>query len=306
MLAFLVIREKGTSHPPPIVTLVLFLVRVTNRQKKTSHKRLNTTPEETTDMAFQEALDKIHARFDCLASAEQLHALKLELKEEIKTEIKILTDTFVEKISRLEGRVFELEARVDKKDNEITSLLKKNDELLNAVKNQETKVKQNEKDMNDIQQYSRRWNVRVYRVPETERETMEDCVKKVCRIFTQDVGVATSPSDIEVAHRTGQRSGQRNRPILVRFFDRKKRDNIMANKKKLKNKGVVVGEDLTAANYKLYTAAYKHSASLSTWTVNGKVFAKLKNGLTVNLTIHTNIDEAFRRAMNSNRMSDTE
>ena len=265
---------------------------------KQERKRPNTAREDQQEnMSVQEVLEKVNKRLDFLATKEDVRTIQ----EELKT----LTDTFMHKVKELEGRVFEMEAKTDKTESQVAAV-KKNEGLQNMIRQQDRVIKQNEKDINDLQQYSRRWNVRVYRVPEVQGETADDCVKKVCQIFTKDVGVATSPTDIEVAHRAGKYSDQQARPILVRFFDRKKRDAVIGGRRKLKNKGTVIGEDLTYANYRLSTAAFKHSATLSVWSTNGKVLAKLKNGQTIRLNIHMDLDDAFRRAMSSNSMSDDE
>ena len=166
--------------------------------------------------------------------------------------------------------------------------------MLSAHEQQMRKMR---KEQNDQQQYSRRWNLRVFKVPEGDGETAEDCRKKCCDIFNQKVNVKTAVTDIEVALRTGTPTGTKSRPILVRFFDRKLRDQILANRRKLKNKGIVIGEDLTFASHKIYMAAVKHSACSSAWTVNGKIFAKLTNGTKMKLDMHTDVDRAFRRVM---------
>ncbi len=134
-------------------------------------------------------------------------------------------------------------------------------------------------------------------MPEKEGETGADCAKKCCDIFTNQVKVATEVREVEVAHRTGQPSGSKPRPILIRFFDRKKRDQILANKKNLKGKGIVVGEDLSHASYRVFRDAMQHSARLSVWSVNGNIMAKLKNGKVIKLDIHTDVNQTFRRAM---------
>ena len=107
-------------------------------------------------------------------------------------------------------------------------------------------------------------------MPEGDGETADDCRKKCCDIFNQKVNVKTAVTDIEVAHRTGTPTGTKLRPILIRFFDRKLRDQILANCRKLKSKGIVIGEDLTFANHKVYVAAMKHSACSSAWAVTAK------------------------------------
>ena len=49
--------------------------------------------------------------------------------------------------------------------------------------------------------------------------------------------------------------------------------------------------------------ANEHSATMSVWSSNGKMFAKVKNGRIVRVNIHTDLDEAFRSAMTANEMS---
>lgn len=267
----------------------------TSTPDKQQKKRANITladsqSPESESMAVQEALDKISKRLDALATKEDVGTIRGELKD--------LTNSFMKKVEELEARVFDVEARADTVQKEVAAMKKKNEELQNVMRHQDLRIKANDREINDLQQYSRRWNVRVYRVPETENESAEDCAKKVCIIFSRDVGVATIEADIEVAHRAGRRNPDRPRPILVRFFDRKKRDSVIGSRKNLKNKGVVIGEDLTAANYKLSNEAFKHSATLSVWSTNGKVLAKLKNGIVLRLNISMNLDQVFTRAMN--------
>ena len=85
----------------------------------------------------------------------------------------------------------------------------------------------------------------------------------------------------------GQRSSTGSRPIIVRFFDRKKRDEVLRNRRNLKRKVFVVGEDLTYVNYQVSMKATEHSATLAVWRPNGRILAKVKNGRIVRLNIHT-------------------
>ena len=144
--------------------------------------------------------------------------------------MKCLTKTFMEKLEKLEGRLFETEVKAEKLESEVRSLKKVNETATGMIKQQDRRIKQNERELHDLQQYSRRWNLRVFKVPEKEKETAADCTAKVCAIYSDKVGIPITASDIEVAHRTGQRSSTRARPILVRFFDRKKRDSVIIRK----------------------------------------------------------------------------
>ena len=56
-------------------------------------------------------------------------------------------------------------------------------------------------------------------------------------------------------------------------------------------------EDLTAANYKLARDAYEHSYTLASWSSQGTVFAKLKNGKTVRIKYGADINELFKKEM---------
>ena len=96
----------------------------------------------------------------------------------------------------------------------------------------------------------------MYNVEEKAGETADDCTRKCCQIFTDLIDVPTREEGLEAAHRTGPTTTGKRRPIIVRFQSRKLK--VLANRRNLKNKGVAVDEDLTAASYKLVRDAYKH------------------------------------------------
>ena len=119
----------------------------------------------------------------------------------------------MEKLEKLEGWLFDTEMKADKLESEVKSLKKVNKTATGIIKQQDRRIKQNERELNDLQQYSRKWNLWVFKVPEKE-ETAANCTTKVCAIFSDKVGIPITTSDIKVAHRTGQRSSTRARPIL--------------------------------------------------------------------------------------------
>jgi hypothetical protein len=59
-------------------------------------------------------------------------------------------------------------------------------------------------------------------------------------------------------------------PILVCFFDRKKRDEILRKRRNLKNKGIVIDEDLTIMNYKLLQKALSVTGSVECQRQNSR------------------------------------
>ena len=74
----------------------------------------------------------------------------------MRDEVKRLTETLIEKVEKLEGQLFDTEVKTDKLESEVKSLKKGNETITNTVKQQDWRIKQNERELNDLQQYSRR------------------------------------------------------------------------------------------------------------------------------------------------------
>ena len=148
------------------------------------------------------------------------------------------------------------------------------------------------RNQNGHEQYLRRWNCRVYKVPEEEGKTANSCIKKCAK----NIGVKVTEADIDVAHRIGPPPPrERSRPIIVRFLSRQARDLVVSNRNNLTNKGVAVGEDLTKAKYNLLLAAENHSATLAAWSSNGKILSKLKNGRIIRVDIDVDMNPVFKK-----------
>ena len=96
-----------------------------NDSKKQEKKCMNTVVEDS-DMAVQAALDNISKRLDTLAT-------KVDV-EQIKDEVKCLTKTFMEKLEKLEGRLFATEVKADKLESEVKSLKKVNKTATGIIK----------------------------------------------------------------------------------------------------------------------------------------------------------------------------
>ena len=108
----------------------------------------------------------------------------------------------------------------------------------------------------------------------------ENAVILMCK---DKLGVTVTPADISCAHRlkTGTTPGaQKDKPpppLLVRFTNRKIRNEIYSNKKKLADTGLFINEHLTAKNKALHYEArqkVKNKLLHAAWTQGGKIFAK--------------------------------
>ena len=263
--------------------------------KKSDSKKLkqdSSVCDTASEMALQDTLSQMQATMAKLATKEDIDQLKDNMKQ--------LTDSLTLKIDKLESEVFEMAREKDLLKEELTKLRGENADLRGQLSKQTKEVSAVKVSINDHEQHGRSWNLRVFGVPETAQETANDCTEKVVSIFTSKLQVPVQATDVENAHRVGKApegKGGRPRPIIVRFFSRKQRGLVLAARRKLKQSGVSVGEDLTQANYKLLRAVNGHSAVMSSWSWGGRIFAKLKNGKTVKVDLNTEVDTLFRKEM---------
>lgn len=141
-----------------------------------------------------------------------------------------------------------------------------------------TRVSNLERDLadrtDDLEQYQRRNNLRVFGVEETNGEDTDNLIRKLCQ---DKLGIALSESVLCRTHRVGRQpkpaaDGRRqHRPIIVRFVSYQDRRLVFAAKKKLKGSGITIREDLTARRFDLYKKASEKYGLKNTWTQDGRV-----------------------------------
>ncbi|KAL8572444.1 hypothetical protein ACOMHN_005590 [Nucella lapillus] len=102
---------------------------------------------------------------------------------------------------------------------EVKTLKEENKDLRNNLEQRVKEEGNMKRDMNDHEQHSRQFNVRVYGVPEVSggTETVNDCVDRCLEVFSTKIGLPVSKADIEMAHRTGKPGGPRPGPSSFVF-----------------------------------------------------------------------------------------
>ena len=85
-------------------------------------------------------------------------------------------------------------------------------------------------EMNALEQYSRRNCLDIAGVPETPNENTDDHVIGVARAL----GVPLGKPDIEISHRVGRPRDGKTRKIIVKFVSYRKRQELYAERKKLR------------------------------------------------------------------------
>jgi hypothetical protein len=118
----------------------------------------------------------------------------------------------------------------------------------------------------ELEQYQRRNNVRIFGVLEANDEDTDNIVLSIA----SKIGVNVTRGDIDRSHRVGTKSG-RPRPIIVKFVSYQKRATFFGAKRHLRGSGTTVREDLTAQRLHVLRAAVEKYGLHNVWSQDGVV-----------------------------------
>lgn len=137
-----------------------------------------------------------------------------------------------------EGRLADMDKKLDalsRLEPKITSCVKQIEDMHLITKNLE-------KRMDDLENQSRRSNIIVYGLAETEQENSEKLEQAVNKGIVQDI-LGLQPVTIERIHRLGKPAQNKTRPVMLRLLDSRQKSIILREGRKLKNTGLSIGED---------------------------------------------------------------
>ena len=101
----------------------------------------------------------------------------------------------------------------------------------------------------DLEDRSRRNNLRILGIKEDPRESWEECENKIYDLLEEKLEMDTSNITIEKAHRVGEKSNDKERAIVVQFSFYKDKINILRNFKKLKGTKISIFEDFSKCKF---------------------------------------------------------
>lgn len=140
-------------------------------------------------------------------------------------------------------------------------------------------VQKHDDRLDDIEQYSRRDNVVLRGVPESQGEVTNTLVIDVAN----SIGVTVTEGDISTSHRMGRPQPNKVRPIVARFVRRDLRTDLLKNKRKLKEssndtmKNVMLGEHLSPGRAKLLKVLKNDDSIDKVWTIDGTIHCITKS-----------------------------
>ena len=135
----------------------------------------------------------------------------------------------------------------------------------------DNKIHDLEDSINDLEQYSRRNCLLIHGVKKKARENTDELALDV---FNNSLEINTTVNDICRSHRISKKRPDKTRPIIVKFLSYRSRQQVFANKRKLKGSSVSVSESLTKTNFNLLRKSQVSLGKSNVWTFDGRICFK--------------------------------
>ena len=234
----------------------------------------------------QQSLDKLIASMENMLDTK-LATLRNDMIDEMKAtltrEISVIKLQYDRELDEMKGRVHTLEVENESLHQKVTKLWEERQTTQDNINSAKIQSVENA-------QYVRRTKIIMYGVKEG-RDDEEDPGVVVRGLIKDKLKYNLTPTDIEICHRLGTRTLNKNRPIVIRFRDTKM--ELMKIRKNLKGTGLIFAEDLCPEMRELLKELKDHPKVENCWAWNGKLFAKDKNNKVSRIQYGRNWQELF-------------
>ena len=129
--------------------------------------------------------------------------------------------------------------------------------------------------LDEQEQYSRRNCV---------TEQQKDTTTAVTDLCSRSLGVTVDSRSIDRSHRLGKPTGDKPRPIIVKFTNYEQRQKIFSVKRKLKGTKTAITENLTRRRSALLQKARSTTGVTAVWSMDGRIVCLTSSGRKVNIT----------------------
>lgn len=184
--------------------------------------------------------------------------------EELKNKIK----TVLNNCGSLQQKAVDLENKLEASKAQKLSL--------------EVKVNELSLKLDDLEQYTRKFNLKIYGIPEKSEEDTEQIILDLAKCLNVDL----VPEDVDISHRV-KKGNIQPRPIIVRFSNYYSKERMYHNRRKLRRANVreslrgaervYINENLTAQRASLSKKVRDKKRlheDWRVWTLDGKIYVK--------------------------------
>ena len=171
---------------------------------------------------------------------EEVNNLLTVQRESFNGFVKLLMDNFEQKLESLKAENCQLKTVVSTLQSKVEEVEKKT--TITPSCPEEISLK-----LNDLEDRSRRNNLKFEGFDEEAGENWEQCAEKIKRLSREKLGL-TNDIEIERAHRLGKVTPNKTRPIIAKFLRFQDREAILKSARKLKGTNIYINEDLCEAS----------------------------------------------------------
>ncbi|CAH1171080.1 unnamed protein product [Phaedon cochleariae] len=206
------------------------------------------------------------------------------LKDE--TFIKTISDSVAEAVTAsMQKKLTLIEQKVTDLNNKMEGMTKEYEQKINnlecVTKTLVTERKTLEKKFDNIEQISKRQNLRIFNVKETKNENVRD---DLIQFLNSKMSLNIKSSDMELCYRIGRRDeGNRMKPrgifLTLKSYDMKQA--IYSKKRLLKGTGVVIREDLTKLRLNIFSRTIENTSLKNVWTDEGNIYVNHNNKIII-------------------------
>ena len=129
-------------------------------------------------------------------------------------------------------------------------------------------------EVNDLEQYSRKTCIRIQglNIPQNT-----DTTDEVLLTFKEHLNITLTKHDIEAAHPLSNSRADKPAPIIVKLVRISDKENIMYKRRKLKDSGITLFEDMTRKNQLLLNRVRRDERVNNAWFYKGAVWCTIND-----------------------------
>ncbi|KAK6168719.1 hypothetical protein SNE40_019905 [Patella caerulea] len=255
------------------------------------HRVTKSSVHESSLDSRNTSLQKEMAASNVITNQMLMNQLKLNeiTMENIKLDI---VNTINERIRNLEKQISDITSENTKLKLQVDVITNQNNQLETELQDTKDVAALSLQKVNDLEQWTRRSSVRIYGLPDNQKESFTESINKSLDVFDK-IGVQMPPEHIDIAHRLGPFKVGKCRGIIVKFMSRKDKLHVIKNRRNLKGSNITIREDLTRINAQLLHKTLNSPLVSQTWSIEGVIYAKLVNEKIIKVYQHTNIEKAL-------------
>ncbi|KAK6175946.1 hypothetical protein SNE40_014319 [Patella caerulea] len=235
---------------------------------------------------FTEVVDGLKQKMDSMMTKDDLQIMLKDIVGVIYNQVK---DSISAEIETTEVSTNEAHEKIEKQEDSINIIENKNQKLqskLDSVTQELNALKATSNQAicmaNYNEQYSRKTNIKILNLTQTDNTNLQATVIKV---ISQVTGKTISNNDLVAVHHLPSKFQDKPKPVLVKFRNSDIKRSIMINRSKFFDRNIKVFDDITRHNSQLINRVKRIPSVESAWYYNGSVYAKLqgRRGAKINL-----------------------